>query len=297
MHSPRSSRLETACGKPGRDNPTTEFSMPAPTSNGWTAEELGIEVDDEDVKPMTKYWSRPDYLSSDREAWNPMPPPWMLERALSWLTDVEARRSIPSELARSANAAIRTLPTLPEWPRTQTAERRRAKMACAFVAAAEAFDPDTTGNLLLAGPTGAGKTLAALHAVLQLWQRRLAAYRPLPKVLFVKHTALATARRNSQLGRESQLIEDAIAAELLIIDDIGQAEDRDPALFEVIDARYDAGRLTIATTGLDPHAADKEGFKARIGEHYQRRLLQTKRPGKLVSTFAKPKLQAVAGVR
>lgn len=273
------------------------MSAPTKSSGGWDAGELGIVVDEEELKPMTKYWSAPDHCRAEREAWNPMPPPWMLERTLAWLTDIEARRSVPSDMANSVRAAARTLTALPEWPRAQTAEQRRSKMAPAFVAAAEAFDPNSTGNLLLAGPTGAGKTLAALHAVLALWQRRLTEFRPLPTVLFVKHTGLATARRNSQLGRESQLIEDAIGTELLIIDDIGQAEDKDPALFEVIDARYDAGRPTIATTGLDPAGVDKDSFKARIGEAPLRRFMQTRRPGKLASTFSKPKLQAVPGVR
>jgi hypothetical protein len=270
--------------------------MPRSTSNGWRAEELGIVVDDEDFRPMTKYWTPPDNYKPQREAWNPMPPASMLERALAWIYE----RSSHDGGARypfDVSHVLRTLEGLPEWPRTQTADGRRAKMAPVFVADAEAFDPDSTGNLVLAGPTGTGKTVAALHAVLLLWQRRLAALRPLPNVQFVKHTALASARRNSQLGRESQLIEDAISAELLIIDDIGQADDRDPALFEVIDGRYDAGRLTIATTGLEPHSLDKHGFKGRVGEAPLRRLLQTKRPGKLVSTFTKPKLQAVPGVR
>jgi hypothetical protein len=271
------------------------MSAPTKSSGSWDAAELGIVVDEEDLKPM-QYWKPYDPNKAPLEAWNPQPPPWMLDRALAWLTDIEVRR-IPSDVARSASAAIRTLAALPAWPKAQSADGRRAKMAPGFIEAAEAFDPDTTGNLLLAGPTGAGKTLAALHAVLLLWQRRLAVFRPLPLVLFVKHTSLATARRNSRLGQESQLIEDAIGAELLIIDDLGQAEDKDPALFEVIDARYDAGRPTIATTGLDPAAPDKDGFNARIGEAPLRRLLQTKRPGKLVSTFSKPKLQAVPGVR
>jgi hypothetical protein len=251
-------------------------------------------VDDEDLKPMTKYWTPPDYEAEARNAWMPQPPPALLDRALAWLN---ARGPGMAHYPFDVSHALRSLAGLPEYPRTCSAEERRSKMHRSFIEPAEAFDPEATGNLLFAGPTGVGKTLAALHAVFLLWQRRLTAVQHLPKVLFVKHTALATARRNSQLGRESQLIEEAIGTELLIIDDIGQAEDRDPALFEVIDARYDSGRLTIATTGLDPHASDKDGFKARIGEHYQRRLLQTKRPGKLVSTFTKPKLQAVPGVR
>jgi DNA replication protein DnaC len=243
--------------------------------------------------PM-EYWTPPDHSKGAREAWNPMPPATMLERALDWLTptgDMRGR-TVDGAVRASAQAAKKTLALLPEWPKTQTVTARRARMAPVFVAPAEEFEPDSTGNLLLAGPTGTGKTLAAVHAVLLLWQRRIAEYRPLPKVLFVKHTQLATARRNSRLGQESQLIEDAIGAELLVVDDLGQADDRDPALFEVIDARYDVGRPTIATTGLNTAE-----FKERIGETVLRRLLQAKRAGRLVSTFSKPKLQAVPGGR
>jgi DNA replication protein DnaC len=250
-----------------------------------------IVIDDDKLRPMKTWNGKVDYEFYEREAWNPMPPARLLKLALEWIADrQDLPRSIGHLRESTFEARYRTWRTLPEWPTESTAEVRRAKMHRAFIDPAEAFDPESTGNLLFAGPTGAGKTLAAVHTLLLLWERRIASLKPLPKALFVKHSAIANARRSSPLGEEPQIIQDAMKAELLLIDDIGQGDERDTALFEIVDARYDAGKATIATTGLD-----SAQFAARIGETVQRRLLQAVRPGKLVSTFPKAALTAVAG--
>jgi DNA replication protein DnaC len=241
-------------------------------------------VIDDDQRSSMKYWDgKIDYYFHEREAWNPMPPANMLDRALSWLSHRQSRSASQAQIAMC---------TLPEWPRQQSASERLARMHKSFVQPAEAFDPDITGNVLFAGPTGVGKTLAMVHSVLSLWERRIARVherKPLPAVLFLKHAAIANARRNSPLGEEPQIIQDAMKAELLLIDDVGLADDRDSALVEIVDHRYDRGRPTLATTGLQTAE-----FSARLGEMLLRRLLQTVRPGKLVSAFPKAALAAVA---
>jgi hypothetical protein len=264
--------------------------VPSKASSGWSASELGIEVDEEDLKPM-QYWKPHDPNKPERESWNPMPPPSMLERLLEWITAEHADFRNPRlpHMRTSVNDALRTLATLPAFPKTCTAAERRAKMHKTFVEPAEAFDPRTTGNVIFMGETGRGKTVGAAHAVFSLWQRRLAALEPLPKVLFVKHTEISNARRNSRLGQEAQLLDDAAEVEVLVIDDIGQGnDDRDTALFELVDRRYDTAKATIATTGLTVPE-----FETKVGEALLRRLLETKRRGRLLSTFGSPKLQAV----
>src|SRR5688572_16202019 len=156
------------------------MSAPTKPSGGWSAKELGIEVDEEDF-PMTEYWKKPDYDAEARNAWMPQPPPALLGRALTWLYE---RKPGTAHYPFDVSHALRTLKGLPEWPRTCSLDERRSKMHRSFIEPAEAFDPEATGNLLFAGPTGVGKTLAAVHAVLSLWQRRLGNVQHLPKVMF-----------------------------------------------------------------------------------------------------------------
>ena len=122
-------------------------------------------------------------------------------------------------------------------------------------------------NLTLQGETGAGKTSAANYAAISI----IAAAAGAGDVLFINAFDLGLARRNSPLGEEADLVKNAIAARVLVLDDVGsepatQAE----AMAYVVSKRHEAGDYlrTILTTWM---TADE--LVARYGAGVARRML------------------------
>ena len=139
------------------------------------------------------------------------------------------------------------------------------------------------GNLVLCGPTGCGKTTAAVARARKLLEQ---AERPCPPedfrfacgVRFAAAADLATARKQHPLGSgEPVEIETAIDASLLILDELGYESQQDTAIPELADIRYRKNRITITTTGLRPAE-----MVARYGEATVRKLVGG---GQLVSAF------------
>lgn len=116
-----------------------------------------------------------------------------------------------------------------------------------------------SSGLLLLGPTGAGKSLS-----LALASRRLAAGRlrgfDLPKVTWFRADELTRG------GRE--MVSQAKRAEVAVLDELGW-EYRTDVVLEVIGARYDAGKVTAATSGQN-----LGGFLKRYGDAILRRLIE-----------------------
>lgn len=175
----------------------------------------------------------------------------------------------------------------PSWAREAGPDARRAVMAPDLLSAAESWDGHP---LLLVGPTGTGKTTAATHAAEALIRRRIASKRLPPTIHFAKATALNSARRQHGLGQgEAPEIIAAIVAGILIVDDLGQEKTDIEVWFAILDARYDAKRPTVVTSGF-PLAE----LGQRYGEHLIRRIVETgktngKTAGKIVSVFADKK--------
>lgn len=120
------------------------------------------------------------------------------------------------------------------------------------------------GNLTLTGETGAGKTSLVYYAV----ARAISDSEGAAKFLFVSAFDLGVARRNSRLGEEAELVEEALEAESLIVDDLGS----EPAahaevLSYVISSRHEDDLETIVTTWMN---ADELG--ARYGHGVARRI-------------------------
>ncbi len=115
-----------------------------------------------------------------------------------------------------------------------------------------------TGTMTLLGPSGAGKTAAAVaiaHRILDC-----ARDRPLPAadlrfaagLRFVPAIDIATARREHRLGQgDPPLLTMASKASLLILDELGYLETKHDlsAVQEVVDARYRGSLPTIYTSG------------------------------------------------
>jgi DNA replication protein DnaC len=132
----------------------------------------------------------------------------------------------------------------------------------------------SSGGLLLAGPTGLGKTIGAY----------LLAYRTVEeaydanntdeeedRVVWVRALDLAVARSQQKLGSgEAEIVARAMRLPLLVLDDLGQESERDfVVLFDVSDQRYVTGLPTILTTGLTLAELEQ-----RYGAPFVRRLVE-----------------------
>lgn len=106
------------------------------------------------------------------------------------------------------------------------------------------------GGLLVIGPTGVGKTASVIRALRRV-VGAISDYRdPMLRVHWTAASAIALARRRTGLGAgEAEEIRRSIETPLLVVDELGP-EPIDPALHDVLDARYLAQRVTIATSGM-----------------------------------------------
>jgi len=134
---------------------------------------------------------------------------------------------------------------------------------------------DGKSGALLIGPTGVGKSAAASLALRGLIERHLSTWEQhhppthqtrylweAPRFLSLRWTsavAIGAARRESQLGSRPTDLVRAEEPEVVVIDDLGWEQDAQTVI-EVLAARYDAAKVTIATSGLGISAlADRYG--------------------------------------
>jgi DNA replication protein DnaC len=109
------------------------------------------------------------------------------------------------------------------------------------------------GPLCISGPAGVGKTITVQAMLRHLITR---AYRvgdlddPILTAKFFTATEIAREQRETRLGREAELLDDARFARVLVLDELGQ-ESADPRwLLELLDFRQKKRRVTLTTTGL-----------------------------------------------
>jgi len=117
---------------------------------------------------------------------------------------------------------------------------------------------DTRCALLL-GPTGEGKTSAALWARLR------------HRGAWMTARDLGASERRHPLGEAlPPLLREALRAPVLYLDDLGTEESRDLGVLQyVIDQRYASGRATFVTSGLTP-----KGLADYLGAPTLRRLVE-----------------------
>jgi DNA replication protein DnaC len=122
---------------------------------------------------------------------------------------------------------------------------------------ADSFTLDTERGLLLAGNFGSGKTHLGVAAL------RTAVERVFVEARFVSAGDLVARVRSGPNGITWHPVEDAIEAELLLLDDLGQevgTEFTRDVVCRVIFGRYDHARPTIMTSNLGP-----DGLKRVFG--------------------------------
>jgi DNA replication protein DnaC len=113
-------------------------------------------------------------------------------------------------------------------------------------------NPPST-SLLFMGDTGTGKTTLAT-AMLDAWVRLQPSVRT--GALFVEAGWLSRARARHRLGQEAPLVESALAAPLVVLDDLGnEREDRDGCITDLVYGRANADLPTWVTCGLLPKEA------------------------------------------
>jgi DNA replication protein DnaC len=164
-------------------------------------------------------------------------------------------RSLPPALAKFANSA----------------EARGVLRSKKLLALGDRYEP-AHGNLCIVGPSGAGKTVAMLVAVLRLMKNASSKgdkTHPICGSFWTSGLGLARALREQRLGSECQELEQARHCRLLFLDEIGQ-EMADPRwLIELLDSRYCNGGITLTTSGLR-----KSELEARYGMGATRRFTE-----------------------
>ena len=171
----------------------------------------------------------------------------------------------PPTLGSKVPPALRTLPAGRVGDSSMLAPWLRSRVGAAVLAEAEQHLGAT--RLVFTGPPMAGKTslaIAMFKLALEREPWRLRAAR------FTTAHELARARSVNALGDEAPIIARALAAPLLVIDEVG-GEDHHPrsAVSEVIFERHQNDRATWITTGVDAPA-----IGARYGGGIQRRIFE-----------------------
>lgn len=137
--------------------------------------------------------------------------------------------------------------------------------------------------ILLVGPAGSGKTTLAAALIGEIVRRALAGDASAEALLgprarwggggarWAEAADLARARRNHRLGDgEAPLIEDALSASLLVVDDLGaERGDADGGLADVLWERHQRERPCVWTTGLS-----SAQITERYGSGFLRRLTE-----------------------
>lgn len=129
--------------------------------------------------------------------------------------------------------------------------------------AVQAWLTSSQPAIILAGPTGSGKTVAAIRALAD-WRG---------STQFVRALRIGAHFERWSSDREDKIMPLDVGVGLLVVDDLGQEplDDRRslPALEEIVDARQSARTRTIFTTNLTA-----EQYGARYSDRMRSRLFQ-----------------------
>jgi DNA replication protein DnaC len=211
-------------------------------------------------------------------------------------TFVDAAGDAAAERLRKLRGVRDQLPSNTRATRSELEARAPAKL----VAIAQAWDWDS-GNLLVLGPTRAGKTSGVALLVRLLMQRAIASRETFDAATrrfwggCANHLQLAelirwqSCRELTMATRESQLghgAPDAIQrcqhARLLVLDDVGAGDDKG-ALERILNERYERRWPTITTAGLSSRE-----LATTFGEALVRRMAERAgKAGQIVNLFPK----------
>ncbi len=148
------------------------------------------------------------------------------------------------------------------------ATEHRVRCASARHAAHGAID---ARNVLLVGGAGKGKSTLAAAMLATRVRQTLQGRRSREAVLWTGAIDLALARSQHRLGEgEAELVERAMRADVLVVDDLGAEPTRDAdVVIAILHRRHDAELTTWVTSGLT--AAQ---LRARYGGGVERRLVE-----------------------
>lgn len=166
------------------------------------------------------------------------------QEALKRRESAERRRDRAFENARSLKAAT-----------FEADDRKNAKLSDGFKAYAKNFDPKTSGNLILLGSVGTGKSFYAACVLNEVISNGYSG-------MFATVSDIAAELRD--FSRESELRERIRRVDLLVLDDLGaERSNTDYSAqmrFDVINTRYQSGKPTVFTTNLKTEQLfDKSG--------------------------------------
>jgi len=188
------------------------------------------------------------------------PTPWAEMRCEACTLRTQCAR----RQARSVAKTSRALPARYREMRLDGPELARRVMDPEAIALVRRACTSDTDRVVLVGPSGVGKTSLAAAAAIELSYQRshVGAY--------VRAGSLALARAHSALGAEALLVQQVLAADLLVVDDLGlDPQGHHSAVADVLYQRYDECKTTIVTTSLTD--AETSG---RYGTGVARRLFE-----------------------
>lgn len=147
---------------------------------------------------------------------------------------------------------------------------RRAVRAPKFRAVGERYTL-SDGGIVLLGPSGSGKTASLACGVRRLLRAATTWNDPILGVRWLDAADIALARRRHPLGQgDPPILGEAASARVLVVDEAG-FEPQENALFEIVNTRYLAGRVTLLTSG-----ASEADLVAKYGMGFVRRIVEPK---------------------
>jgi DNA replication protein DnaC len=176
--------------------------------------------------------------------------------------DCEEKRRRERELRGQIRESLQSVQERYQWATFDAPELHGRVENHGAIAKARAAAVPTIRWVTLVGSAGTGKSILSV-CIMRALERRL-------RGLFATAIDLSNARASSRLGHEAALVDEALRAELLVVDDLGaETAGRPGALTDVMNDRHGRCRATIVSTGF-PEAA----VLARYGAGIHRRLFE-----------------------
>jgi len=138
----------------------------------------------------------------------------------------------------------------------------------------EVFATKLPAGVVLVGPSGRGKTSLACAMLRRIhdavtWKSSWVDVRKASSAFYVSATELVAAAQQAKPWEHTALEARALGASLLVLDDVGQGEDKGDVVRRIVFERHDRNKPTIVTTWWAREDALKrygEGFARRVYE-------------------------------
>jgi DNA replication protein DnaC len=182
------------------------------------------------------------------------------------LDRIEAERQSERDRKRRVAATVEALWPRFRWAHTLSAPELDSRVDAEGLATLRSLDLASVDRVTAIGPAGKGKT-SGLCAIACDWSAQHGR-----KVTFAAAADLGVSRLQTSLGEgEANLVARALAAPLLVLDDVGaEAALGTPTIEHVLRSRYDQMLPTLTSTGLDVAQ-----LLQRYGSGVGRRLLES----------------------